>query len=131
MTEDQESILIHSAIQFMKSVTDAYGSDEGLQLWDTISNTLPTDAKGKIFIALLTGESHTEFTIMPFLQGMRVPSLVEMIRTIRNYDRSSPGLKEAKDMADKLLSGHAIKINCTPETRLHMMQQFRKAGFNC
>ena len=48
--------IIQSGINFMRSITEAYGSDEGLRLRDTIASTLDPDVKGEIFFAMLTGD---------------------------------------------------------------------------
>jgi len=51
--EHKEDV-IQSGINFMRAITSAYGTDEGIKLWDTIANTLDTDVKGEIFFAMLT-----------------------------------------------------------------------------
>ena len=48
--------IIQIGINFMRSITEAYGTDEGMKLWDTIASTLDPDVKGEIFFDMLTGD---------------------------------------------------------------------------
>jgi len=119
--------IIQSGMNFMRSITEAYGTHEGMKLWDTISNTLDPDIKGQIFFAMLTGE----YTNIISVTGHN-PSAnrVHMIKAVRNVDRRGLGLKEAKDMCDMLSSGKPFKIEVEPQYRAMGMSELRKAGFH-
>ena len=124
--EHKEDI-IQSCINFMRSITEAYGTDEGMKLWDTIASTLDPDVKGQIFFAMLTGEYNNIITITGHNNGA---DRVRMIKTIRNIDKRGIGLKEAKDMSDNLSSGKPVKLEIDPSTRAMALSELRRAGFH-
>lgn len=123
--EHKEDI-IQTGMSFMRAITEAYGVDEGMKLWDNIASTLDPDVKGQIFFAMLTGEYTTTINVSSHIVGA---DRVRMIKAIRNVDRRSLGLKEAKDMTDLLSSGKSIKLEVNPEYRAMGMSELRKAGF--
>ena len=124
--EHKEDI-IQSGINFMRSITEAYGTDEGMKLWDTIASTLDPDVKGQIFFAMLTGEYNNIVTITGHNPGA---DRIRMIKTIRSVDKRGLGLKEAKDMSDHISVGHAIKLDIDPSTRAMVLSELRRAGFH-
>jgi len=117
--------IIQSGINFMRSITEAYGTDEGMKLWNSISDTLDPDVKGQIFFAMLTGEFNNTITISSFQPGSNRVSMIKAIRIV-----SGLGLKEAKDLSDELVGGKTIKINCNPKQRAEALSELRYAGFN-
>jgi hypothetical protein len=119
--------IIQSGMNFMRSITEAYGTDEGMKLWDTIASTLDPDVKGQIFFAMLTGEYNNIITIASHSPNA---NRVAMIKAIRTVDRRGPGLKEAKDMSDLISSGKVIKIEVDPTNRNKALVELRSAGFN-
>lgn len=122
--EYKESI-IQSGINFMRNITEAYGADEGMKLWDSISSTLDPDVKGQIFFAMLTGEYNGVITISSHKFGANRVSMIKAIRVVTGL-----GLKEAKDLSDDLSGGKSIKLNCDPKRRDLYLQELRNAGFN-
>lgn len=119
--------VIQSGINFMRSITEAYGTDEGMRLWDTIATTLDPDVKGQIFFAMLTGEYNNIVTITGYNTGS---DRVRMIKTIRNVDKRGLGLKEAKDMSDHIMVGRPVKLEIDPSTRAMVLSELRRAGFH-
>ena len=117
--------VIQSGINFMRSITEAYGTDEGMKLWNTIADTLDPDVKGQIFFAMLTGEFNGVITISSFQPGSNRIAMIKAIRIV-----SGLGLKEAKDLSDDLGGGKAIKVNCNPKKRAEALSELRNAGFN-
>jgi hypothetical protein len=103
-------------MHFMRAITEAYGSEEGMKLWDTIASTLDPDIKGKIFFAMLTGEYNDRLTIQLDMTMYRthVPR-VEGIKAIRTV--TGMGLKEAKDLHDSMALGKVEKITIDPVRR--------------
>jgi len=124
--EHKEEI-IQSGISFMRSITEAFGADEGMKLWDTIASTLDPDVKGQIFFAMLTGEYNNIVNITGHNPGA---DRVRMIKTIRSVDKRGLGLKEAKDMSDYLSNGQMIKLEIDPAVRGMALSELRKAGFH-
>lgn len=117
--------IIQSGINFMRSITEAYGTDEGLRLWDTIASTLDPDVKGEIFFAMLTGDYNGIINVASFQQGSDRVWRIKSIRAVTGL-----GLKEAKDLSDMLDSGKAIKLNVNPKQRQEALSELRNAGFH-
>jgi ribosomal protein L7/L12 len=124
--EHKEDI-IQSGINFMRSITEAYGTDDGMKLWDAIATTLDPDVKGQIFFAMLTGEYTNIITVSGHNPAA---NRVAMIKAIRTVDRRGPGLKEARDMSDLISAGKSIKIEVDPANRSRAIMELRSAGFN-
>lgn len=116
--------VISSGIDFLRVITEAYGSDEGMKLWDTISSTLDPDLKGQIFCAMLTGEynDHIRITGVTNYGNNKIP----IIKEIRNS--AGLGLKEAKDLSDLLFDGKTIEIRVDPEHRNAAIRNLRSFG---
>jgi hypothetical protein len=121
--------IIQTGLTFMRAITEAYGSDEGLKLWDTIASTLDPDVKGQIFFAMLTGAMPGRIRVV----GVNVGSIsrkVEQIKAIRHA--SGWGLKESKDAVDDLItSNKPIVFECNPDMRSHYAEMLRQTGLYC
>lgn len=90
--------IIASGISFMRSITEAYGAETGMELWDTISSTLDPDVKGQIFFTMLTGEYGKRITIRAVRPDTGKVALIKEIRNLTGL-----GLKEAKDLSDVVM----------------------------
>jgi hypothetical protein len=114
--KNHETDILQSGIHFIRAITEAYGAEEGMKLWDTIASTLDPDIKGKIFIAMLLGEYNDCLTIQLDMVKYRthVPR-VEGIKAIRTV--TGLGLKEAKDIHDNMAMGKVEKITIKPTLR--------------
>ena len=117
--------IIQSGINFMRTITDAYGTDEGMKLWDTIASVLDPDVKGQIFFSMLTGEFNGIVTIHSSTPHANKIWLIKALRSVGGYS-----LKEAKDLCDSLESGGSIKLNVDPKNRHNALRELRGAGFN-
>ena len=117
--------IIQSGINFMRSITEAYGTDEGMRLWDAIANTLDPDIKGQIFFAMLTGDYNGVVSISGAQAGSDRVWRIKSIRSVTGM-----GLKEAKDLSDLLDSGKTIKLNINPKKRNEALSELRNAGFH-
>ena len=99
--EDHKTAVVSNGLHFMRSITEAYGAEEGLRLWETIANTLDGDVKGQIFLAMVTGNYNDRIhlkSVTPYGEE----NAVACIKAIREWDKRGLGLKEAKDMYDRL-----------------------------
>ena len=108
----------------MRSITEAYGADEGMRLWDAIASTLDSDVKGQIFFAMITGTYNDKVE----LRGMNdtgMNNAVPCIKAIREY--SGLGLKEAKDMYDRLRNSIIFAGVPTPEFVKVKHEDYHKA----
>jgi hypothetical protein len=124
--EEHKQDIIQSGINFIRSITEAYGSDEGMRLWETMADTLDPSIKGHIFFAMLTGEYNSVISIY---KSDTHANKVTMIKALRTVDKRRLGLKEAKDMCDSLIVGNTIRVEVEPNTRNSSLIQLRMAGF--
>jgi hypothetical protein len=95
--------IINDGIHFMRTITECYGAEEGMKLWDQIVSVLDPCIKGDIFFAMLTG-SHGRLLKVSGVVTNRVQA-IKAIRTV-----SGLGLKEAKDRSDEMQSGKTVTI---------------------
>jgi hypothetical protein len=124
MPDDQRNNIISSGLHFMRSITEAYGADEGMRLWETIANTLDPNLKGEIFFAMIAG-THND-TIM--LRGVCASTdRVARIKEIRNW--TGYGLKEAKDTSDWVEAGKTIQLKVRPQEHHMAIMGLRRVGF--
>ena len=107
MNNENRRQLISDGIAFMRSISDQYGTETGLQLWDRICEVLDPNVKGEIFIAMLTGDTRAKLKISCYpvqLYTNRIPC-IKAIREVTGL-----GLKEAKDLSDLMYNGQTLSI---------------------
>lgn len=121
---DYKQDIIQSGINFIRSITEAYGTDEGIRLWENIANVLDPDIKGQIFFALLTGEYNGIITISGCAAHANKVAMIKAVRSV-----SGLGLKEAKDICDEMLCGKPQRLNVNPKNRNQCLNELRSAGF--
>ena len=122
---EHKAEIIQSGMNFMRAITEVYGTDEGMKLWNTIASTLDPDIKGQIFFAMLTGEYNNIITINSHQPHANRIAMIKAIRVVTGL-----GLKEAKDLSYDLSLGKTIKLECNPKLRNKNLQELRTAGFN-
>ena len=131
--EDHKTAVISNGLHFMRSITEAYGADEGMRLWTTIADTLDPDIKGQLFLAMITGNYNDRI----YLKGLSLgghDNAVACIKAIREWDKRNLGLKEAKDMYDRLkqVAFHGDKsreyLHVHHEKYGHALSALRNAG---
>ena len=125
--EDFREDIIQNGINFMRCITEAYGSDEGMKLWDAIADTLDPDIKGQILFAMLTGRYHGQIRITrgDFISG--TANIIDKIKAVRAA--SGMGLKDAKDAIDNLRdSNKPIQFDIPAESRTTVINTLRNAG---
>lgn len=126
LSESDRHNLVGAGISFMQTVAEVYGAEKGMELWTTIADTVDPDLKSDVFMAMLRGNFRQDkINVRQAFQGP-VPNKVELIRCLRNYDRRRLGLKEAKDIADKLESGQPVILEVEPELRPTFVVELRK-----
>lgn len=127
--QDHKHEIITSGMQFMRAITEAYGAEEGMQLWDTIASSLDPDIKGQIFFAMITGTHNDTIVLKPGLAGSGVATnRVAAIKEIRTW--TGMGLKEAKDTSDMVEAGRTVKITVKPDDHANALRGLRKVGFH-
>lgn len=108
MNNENRRQLISDGIAFMRSISDQYGTEAGLQLWDRICEVLDPNVRGEIFIAMLTGDTRTRLTISCVQNQYSSTYRIPQIKAIREV--TGLGLKEAKDLSDLMVNGQSVSI---------------------
>lgn len=99
--EGHKTAIISNGLHFMRSITEAYGADEGLVLWEQIASVLDPEVKGQIFFAMITGQ-YNDRILLQGITPMGTSNAVSCIKEIRRW--TGFGLKESKDLYDRLRS---------------------------
>jgi ribosomal protein L7/L12 len=126
--EDHKDRIIGSGIEFMRSITMAYGADAGMELYERIVEVLDPSIKSAVFFAMLTGKYQDTITVRA---GPSMSDRVLAIKTIRYC--TGMGLKEAKDLVDKLQSNlwNSLELKIDPNKREVFRKELVNAGFIC
>jgi hypothetical protein len=121
---DHKQAIIQDGIHFMRSITECYGPDDGMKLWDQIASVLDPSVKGEIFFAMLTGQHADRLNISC---ESNVTNRVAQIKAIRVA--TGLGLKEAKDISDEMVTGKTKVITLQkPANRANTIREFRDVG---
>lgn len=134
LPEEHKTAIISNGLNFMRSITEAYGAEQGMELWDQIASVLDPEVKGQIFFAMITGNYNDRIE----LKGVAAHgqhNAVACIKSIRTF--TGLGSKDAKDMYDRLRpqgniwasdrKSEFIKIN--PEQYHTAVSALRNVGF--
>ena len=124
--EDHKDAVISNGLHFMRSITEAYGADEGMRLWDTIASTLDPDIKGQIFFAMLVG-THNDTIVLKPAKANGLSDKIAAIKEIRTW--TGYGLKEAKDTADMVNGGRSVTLKVKPAEHAQAIRGLRRVGF--
>lgn len=126
MESDQRDNLIHASVSFMQTVSEIYGPEKGMELWTTIADTIDTNLKGEVFMAMLSGQYRSDRIFMR--STTNINNKVAIIKCIRDYDTRHLGLKDAKDITDLLFSGCAQVLEVSPDRRNAATADLRALG---
>lgn len=101
--------LISDGIQFVKSLTDYYGPEKGMEVWNAMGESMGQTVHRKVFMAMLMGQSTMTVRFMAGDVRNR-GNFVAAIKCVRTY--TGFGLKEAKDTMDSAETvTQSIKVN--------------------
>lgn len=132
MPEEHKTAIISNGLHFMRSITECYGSEKGMELWEKIADTLDPEVKGQIFFAMITGTYNDKIEIRG-VGSAGQNNAVACIKAIRQY--SGLGLKEAKDVYDRLRQSAIYEgasrpefIKVKPENYHAALSSLRNAG---
>lgn len=127
--ESHKEDVIQSGIGFMRSITEAYGHEQGLLLWETIAATLDPDIKGQIFFAMLTGNVPGKIRVFD-VNPAYTHGKIDQIKAIRAV--SGWGLKESKDAIDDLwATKKPVFLDCKVGSRTSNLSLLRNVGLLC
>lgn len=126
--EKHRTRLINDGIHFMRSIAEAYGVEDGMRLWKSISDTLDPELKGAIFFALLTGSTGGRILIRGLNDRESILiQKVSAVKCIRTY--TGFGLKEAKEICDELWMGKDRVIEVAPDRVRSATRDLLDLGF--
>jgi len=121
MNDELDSV-VFDGIRFLESITRYYGAERGMAAWNKMGEAFGDEVKGKIFFAMLTGDSvgRVRFSSANAVQA------VWAIKAIRAA--TGCGLKEAKDLYD-LGKTKTVSVDVkTPNERRELIKCLRDAG---
>jgi hypothetical protein len=97
LPEEHKTAIISNGLHFVRSITEAYGAEKGMELWEQIASVLDPEVKGQLFFAMITGTYNDRIEI----RGVSAShNAVSCIKEIRQW--TGLGLKESKDIVDRL-----------------------------
>ena len=130
--EGHKTSVISNGLHFMRSITEAYGADEGLVLWEQITSVLDEDVKGQIFFAMITGQ-YNDRILLKGLTQYASNNAVACIKEIRTW--TGLGLKDSKDIYDRLRDRTHMSnpsqefVKVSPEQYSQAVAGLRNVGF--
>lgn len=110
INDNNRNDILQASMTFMRTITAHYGADKGMELWETIADTIDPVLKKQIFFALISGE----FNDQMILRGYRKDK-VSAVRAIREV--TGLGLYESKQIADKIAEGNPVTIKVVAARR--------------
>jgi hypothetical protein len=119
--------VVTDGVRFLQSLTEHFGAERGLEIWEQFGSALGTDIKGRVFFALMTGNTtgRVRFSAETLANGYN-PNAIGIIKAIRTA--TGAGLKEAKDLYDNSKL-KAIHVDCpTPEQGRRLANELRDLG---
>lgn len=122
ISAEHKQSIINTGVDFIRAITECYGSEDGMKLWDQIAQTLDPSVKGDIFFAILCGTGGKTLHV----SGI-VPDRIAAIKAIREV--TLLGLREAKDLHDDMQSGGKVRLDLhTDIDRNIAVYTLRRAG---
>jgi ribosomal protein L7/L12 len=121
LTDNEKSVVI-DAIALVRSLTKAYGPEEGSKFWDAIASTARPQLKNAVFLAMLTGEYEDNVT---FRVRPGHTQKIASIKAIRHY--TGMGLTESKEAYEKS-EFSPVTIRVQPEQRKSCVMELRSYG---
>lgn len=120
---DHKRAILEQGIRFMRTITTAYGSDEGMKLWDSIASVLDPSVKGEIFFAMLCGDYEGKIHITGVAAQANQIAVIKEIRFATGFS-----LKDAKDLSDVLWRGQSVTLEVKPEERTDAVKNLQAVG---
>lgn len=124
ISEEFKPAIVADGIRFLRTITEAYGTEDGMALWEQMSGVLDSDVKGAMFFAMITGNYSTKLTLS--LREGQPRSAIVLIKAIRTA--TNLGLKEAKDLYDLMNSGSSVSIEVGPDRIDSAKAELSRAG---
>jgi len=127
--QEHKGRIIQDGIHFLTAISQAYGAEEGMKLWERIAEVLDPSVKGDIFFAMLTGQYNDRIyaKLDQSIPQVASANKIAVIKCIRTY--TSLGLKEAKDLTDLMLFGNKVEMTLEkPYQRSDFIRELKNLG---
>ena len=121
----EQEMVVQDSISLIRSLTIAYGTDEGTALWNKISEVVGKEIKEGILHHILTGSSGSRLRAR-YTLNFNVPDKVARIKAIRTV--TGLGLKEAKDLTDHMSNGCYVDLTIDPSRYRESIELLKKVG---
>ena len=124
VSNEQMNAIVSDGIAFLRSITMAYGSETGMELWDTIATTLDPSIKGKIFFAMLTDSHEDRVTLTGAAYDANKITCIKLIRQFTGL-----GLTEAKNAYEAPVDyKQPTVLRVNPKERRLLIDELRYNG---
>lgn len=95
MQPEEQAAMIAASLTFMRTVTNIYGAEAGMELWGSLADSVDPDLKGELFFGMITGKYGKNLVTINKVDTNNAVNIIKAIRTATGM-----GLKEAKDCYD-------------------------------
>lgn len=124
MSEVKKSVVL-AGVRFLQAITETYGGNEGVDLFEKLREALPEEVSDAIFAASLTG---CRSEIKVYRNQFMMDRFIECIREIRRA--SGMGLKEAKEFVEYVRDYGPKTFDVDPDNYDEVFSVLRKSGLN-
>jgi ribosomal protein L7/L12 len=126
LPSDASDRIVFGGIELMSAITDAFGAEEGLEVWNKMAEHIGQEFHQRVFMAMLSGQTSCHVRLIG--KGVRDTGyFIDLIKVIRNY--TGLGLKEAKDIADGINNGATETVRLTRSgDRRTFLEEIKKTG---
>ena len=122
LDQNKKDAVLSASMNLMQVITEVWGTDRGIELWDSIATTLGPDVKGALFFAMISGEGLGDVVLSRVNTNQAIP----IIKTIRSA--TGFGLKEAKDIYYAARDRGVVKFAVNPKNRMGLLRDLRGVG---
>lgn len=122
-TEFRDEIMM-DGINFLRTITRAYGAEDGMRLWTQISDVLDPAIKGDILVELLCANTSADIVLR------KRDEKYNKILAVKAYRAATDAsLKEAVDAINSFEQTNKLEITLLAGVVRHkIITEFRKAG---
>ena len=124
LPDSDKEQLVNASLEYMRHVTEIWGQDKGMDLWDKIVEAFGNDIKGEIFFGMVTGQYSLNGVLLSKVETKHLIDIIKALRTAR----TDLGLKEAKDLYDFVRDTGPKRIEVPYSARKKLVEDLRSFG---
>ena len=126
INEEVIDSLVFSGVDFVRALTETFGADAGIKVWDSMAEAVGEDIRGRIFFSMLTGDGDGNITLLPWKEMRSVGKKIEFIKIVRAA--TGFGLKEAKDLSDEVENGISKRVKIPLKQKAQFVRDMKSIG---